>query len=153
MSDNIKITTNNFHYAAWHVRLRAYLIDLAIVFLVILLLVPASFKITSLIMGQYYYEMIQFLLSFDGMWFWLLPLIYMAIFWATMSRTPGMMIMKIKVADYNGNNVKWLQAVLRIFAYILAALPFCIGFLPVIWTKKRQGLHDRLTKTLVVKKR
>lgn len=153
MTDSIKVTTNNFHYAAWHVRLRAYLIDIAIIYLAILLLVPASFKISSLIMGQYFYEVLQFLLSFDGMWFWVLPLVYMGIFLIILSRTPGMMIMKIKVSNYNGANIKWIQAVLRVFAFVLSTLPCGLGFLPVIWTKKHQGLHDRLTKTLVIKKR
>lgn len=153
MTDGIKVTTHNFQYAAWHVRLRALAIDLAIVFFVVLLLIPASFKISTLIMGQHYYEVLLFLLSIEGMWFWVLPLVYMGAFWIIMSRTPGMILMKIRVADYYGANIKWHQAILRVFAFVLSTLLFCLGFLPVIWTQKRQGLHDKLTRTLVIKKR
>jgi uncharacterized RDD family membrane protein YckC len=153
MSEGLRVTTHNFQYAAWYVRLAAVLIDHVIVWLAILLLVPGSFLFSTLLGGGHYAEMPSFFLSMDGIWFWLLPLIYLVVFWAILSRTPGMMLMKIKVADYEGGNISVLQAFLRIFAYLLAAIPLFLGFLPVIWTKKRQGLHDRLVRTLVIRKR
>jgi uncharacterized RDD family membrane protein YckC len=153
MTDGIRVTTHNFHYAPWYLRMASIGIDLAIVWLVVLLLIPGSFRFSSLIAGGHYNELISFFGSFDGIWFWLLPVIYMLIFWAVLSRTPGMMLMKIKIANYEGGNISILQALLRVFAWIMAAIPLLIGFIPVFFSKKRQGLHDRLVKTIVIRKR
>jgi uncharacterized RDD family membrane protein YckC len=153
MSDDIKVTRNNFKYAAWHVRLRSEIIDTAIIYLFVFLVIPNSFKITSLLAGQHFYETLLFLVSFDGMWFWILPAIYLFLFWGFFSRSPGQMIMKVRIATVEGKNIGWLTAALRTFGIILASLPFCLGFLPILFTEKKQGLHDKLTKTIVVLKR
>ncbi len=66
--------------------------------------------------------------------------------------TFGKMVMKIKVTDEEGNRVTFARATGRHFAKILSALIIMIGYLMVLWTKKKQGLHDILAKTLVVRK-
>ena len=35
--------------------------------------------------------------------------------------------------------------------YFSALTPFYIGYLMVLWTKRRQTLHDYVTSTIVVK--
>lgn len=152
MSDDIKVTRNNFKYAEWYLRVLSELIDTTIIVLAVFILIPGSFKITNLIAGGHFYDTFLFLISFDGMWFWILPVVYMFLFLGLFSKTPGQMIMKVRVATIDGKALNWLQAALRTFATILASLPVCLGFLPILFTSKRQGLHDKLVKNIVVKK-
>jgi uncharacterized RDD family membrane protein YckC len=64
--------------------------------------------------------------------------------------TVGKHAMNIAVTDLNGNRISVSRATKRFVGKILAALPFFAGFLPVLFNKKRQGIHDKITKTLVV---
>ncbi len=65
--------------------------------------------------------------------------------------TLGKMALNIKVTDLAGNKLTFARATGRYFGKILSGLILCIGYLMVIWTEKKQGLHDILAKTLVVK--
>lgn len=64
--------------------------------------------------------------------------------------TVGKHAMNIAVTDLNGNRISVSRATKRFVGKILAALPFFAGFLPVLFNKKKQGIHDKITKTLVV---
>lgn len=152
MTDGIRITTNNFKYAEWHYRFRALIIDMLLVNVVVLLLVPGAMRIIYIVSGGLWSDLPAFLLG-AGMGFWIAPLIYLAVCWGFLSRTVGMIVMKTKVADKDGKDISWITAILRVFAYVLAGLPLFLGFLPIIFDSKKQGLHDRLTKTFVIYKR
>lgn len=65
--------------------------------------------------------------------------------------TLGKLAAGIKVTDVNGNRISFLQATGRYFAKILSGLMFGIGYLMIIFTEKKQGLHDILAGTLVVR--
>ncbi|QZH74048.1 MAG: RDD family protein [Erythrobacter sp.] len=55
------------------------------------------------------------------------------------------------VTDTNGNRISLGKAIGRYFAKILSALILLIGFIMVAFTDKKQGLHDMLAGTLVLK--
>lgn len=71
--------------------------------------------------------------------------------------TPGKMLFKIKVTDFDGNNISFWRASKRI---LLKHIMFLISFLIIpIWAfimaafhDKRQAFHDIFAKTLVVRK-
>lgn len=65
--------------------------------------------------------------------------------------TVGKMILGIKVTSMDGGRISFLRATGRTFAKILSVIPLGIGFLMVAFTKRKQGLHDKIAKTLVVK--
>ena len=67
--------------------------------------------------------------------------------------TLGKMAMGLAVTDLSGDRVSFLRATGRYFAKILSALILLIGFIMVAFTEKKQGLHDMLAGTLVVKGR
>ena len=74
-------------------------------------------------------------------------------FWIRVSATPGKVIMSLKIVDaetYEKPSRK--QFFIRFFAYIVSAIPLGLGFLWVIFDKKKQGWHDKLAHTLVIKK-
>ena len=66
--------------------------------------------------------------------------------------TLGKLICKLRVTDEAGKRINFGRATGRHFAKILNALTACIGFLMVAWTRRKQGLHDLLAKTLVVRR-
>jgi uncharacterized RDD family membrane protein YckC len=66
--------------------------------------------------------------------------------------TLGKMVFKIKVTDINGNRLSFIRAALRAFGKIISMATLGIGFLPILFTKNRQALHDIIARTLVVNK-
>jgi uncharacterized RDD family membrane protein YckC len=65
--------------------------------------------------------------------------------------TVGKMALGIIVTDLEGRRLGFGRATGRYFAKILSALILGIGFLMVAFTARKQGLHDILAGTLVVK--
>ena len=66
--------------------------------------------------------------------------------------TLGKMVLGLKVTDINGKKISFARATGRYFAKILSAIILFIGFIMVAFTEKKQGLHDKLADTLVVRK-
>ena len=66
--------------------------------------------------------------------------------------TIGKKVLGIIVVDEYGDRLTFKKATCRFFAQILSSLLFYIGFMMVGWTKHKQGLHDKIAKTFVIKK-
>ena len=64
--------------------------------------------------------------------------------------TPGKKLVGIKVVDLEGQRVTFGRASLRNVAKSLSMITMCIGYLMPLWNPKRQALHDKVTKCLVV---
>jgi uncharacterized RDD family membrane protein YckC len=90
----------------------------------------------------------------------LMTFIYIAIAWlyfallesSSKQATVGKMAIGLIVTDEDGKRVSFARATGRFFAKIISAIILLIGYLMVIWTKKRQGLHDMMARTLVLRK-
>ncbi len=65
--------------------------------------------------------------------------------------TLGKRAVGIRVIDEDGNRISFGRASGRYFAKILSTLILCVGFFMAGWTRKKQGLHDIIAGTLVVK--
>jgi uncharacterized RDD family membrane protein YckC len=65
--------------------------------------------------------------------------------------TVGKMALGIIVTDLEGRGIGFGRATGRYFAKILSALILGIGFLMAAFTERKQGLHDMVASTLVVK--
>ncbi len=66
--------------------------------------------------------------------------------------TFGKQALGIKVTDTSLERVDFSKATMRYFSKILSGITLGIGYLMVAFTEKRQGLHDIIAGTLVVKK-
>jgi uncharacterized RDD family membrane protein YckC len=80
------------------------------------------------------------------LFFWL----YCATMESQKQATLGKMALGIKVTDTNGSRISFTRASVRHFAKILAIIPIGFGFFMVAFTDRKQGLHDMITKCLVV---
>lgn len=77
---------------------------------------------------------------------------YLIFFWSTSGSTPGKAIMGIKVISTDGGKVSVGKAIVRIIGYAISGIVIYLGFLWVIWDKDKQGWHDKIAGTYVVKK-
>jgi len=66
--------------------------------------------------------------------------------------TVGKIALGIQVTDLSGDRISFGRALGRNLAEILSALILLIGYIMVAFTEKKQGLHDMIAGTLVVKK-
>jgi uncharacterized RDD family membrane protein YckC len=65
--------------------------------------------------------------------------------------TVGKIAVGLKVTDLYGQRISFARATGRHFAKILSAMVLFIGYIMVAFTERKQGLHDILAGTLVVK--
>ncbi|WP_305044389.1 RDD family protein [Geoalkalibacter sp.] len=77
---------------------------------------------------------------------------YKVFFTGYCGQTPGKMVLRIQVVREDGRPVGYPRAFVRevIGKFISGAL-LGIGFLMVAFDRRKQGLHDRLAATLVIK--
>jgi uncharacterized RDD family membrane protein YckC len=67
--------------------------------------------------------------------------------------TLGKLAIGVEVLRSNGEPISFARATGRHFAKWLSYLLLCVGFLMAAFTQKKQGLHDFMCDTVVVKKR
>lgn len=75
---------------------------------------------------------------------------YLTAFWAVADQTPGMSWMRIAVEHVDGGEVGWARAFTRAVGTGLAVLPFFLGFMPILFTKRRRAFNDMLAGTVVI---
>jgi len=83
---------------------------------------------------------------------WVMPTIAVIMFWLKKQATPGKMVFSIKVIDaVTGQTMSVGQSIGRYLAYFVSILPLGLGFLWIAFDNKKQGLHDKLAGTVVVR--
>ena len=120
-------------FAGFWVRLGALLIDVIVLGLVgaalhILTPVPAIWAVLCLV-GSFY---------FVGLWWW-------------RGQTLGKILMGIKVVRSNGSSLTLGYAFLRYFGVIVCFLTLFIGFIWLAFDSHKQGWHDKIADTYVIK--
>jgi len=76
---------------------------------------------------------------------------YFAGMWAWKGTTIAGIVLGLKVARLDGQPITFPVALVRALAAAFSAAVFFLGFLWIIWDKERQGWHDRIAGTVVVK--
>lgn len=83
----------------------------------------------------------------------LLNVFYFAFLQSTkMQATVGKKLLGLKVTDLNGNRITFWRGFGRYLAMVFLSSIFYIGYIMAGVTEKKQGLHDMIASTLVVKK-
>ena len=82
----------------------------------------------------------------------LVPWLYLWLFTGIKGQTLGKMAVGIKVVDQQGNIPGLGPAALReVLGKVISGIAFCIGFLWIIWDKQKQGWHDKIANTYVIR--
>lgn len=72
--------------------------------------------------------------------------------WVQFAGTPGKLIFKLKVVDMaTGQKITLKQAVIRCLSYIPSTIILFCGFFWIAFDEKKQGWHDKLAKTVVIR--
>jgi uncharacterized RDD family membrane protein YckC len=78
--------------------------------------------------------------------------LYSILLWVNWNgQTIGKRAMGIKVVKEDGTKLEYQDAIIRYLCYFVSAVPLLLGFFWVIWDSKKQGWHDKIAKTLVIK--
>lgn len=78
--------------------------------------------------------------------------VYYVFFTGYLGQTPGKMALRIRVIRSNGRPIGYGRAFIReIPGKFISAILFGIGYLMVAFDEQKQGLHDRLADTYVIK--
>jgi uncharacterized RDD family membrane protein YckC len=78
----------------------------------------------------------------------LIVAVYQVAFWVGRGQTPGKWLLGIRVVPIEGGRLTFRRALLRLFGYLLSALPCYLGFAWMLGPQRR-GWHDRLARTEV----
>lgn len=83
---------------------------------------------------------------------WLLPAVATILFWMYRQATPGKMVVSASVVDARtGEPVTFWQGLLRYLGYFVSMLPLFLGILWVAFDPRKQGWHDKIAGTVVVR--
>ncbi len=81
----------------------------------------------------------------------LVPPSYFIILHFIYGQTIGKMILGIRVFRTDGRSLSIAISTIRFLGYIISGLLLFFGFFWIIWDKERQGWHDMLADTVVIK--
>jgi len=85
---------------------------------------------------------------------WLLPAVAVVAFWMARQATPGKMLISARIVDARtGGKPSTGQAILRYLGYFVSTIPFGLGLLWVGLDPRKQGWHDKIAGTVVVRPR
>lgn len=135
-------------YAGFWRRVGAYLLDALLLGVLSFVLLLMAYGTTYMEDPNAYWGPMQALISYG------LPPALVLLFWTQKSRTPGKMAVAATIVDaQTGAKPSTKQFVIRYVAYIVSALPLCLGFLWIVFDSRKQGWHDKLAGTVVVQRK
>lgn len=137
---------SNVEYVGFWARVLASLIDTIIIVVIVGPLMYLFYGDSYLDSGDLILGGMDLLLNY------LLPIIAVIAFWILKSATPGKMMIKAIIVDANtGMPPTSSQYIIRYFAYIISIIPLGLGLMWVIWDNRKQGWHDKLARTVVIR--
>ncbi len=148
MDENI-----GFEYAGFWIRVLATIIDTLLIAILILPLLFAIYGADGYLNFLSYSDEtfagpMDFILQF------VLPAFAVILFWVYRQATPGKMAISAKIVDAEtGKKPSTGQCVGRYFAYIPSMLFLGLGVLWVAFDERKQGWHDKLAGTVVIKRK
>ncbi len=135
-------------YAGFWIRTLAAIIDTIIILVIITPVLMAIY-------GSTYWVSESFIQgTWDVLLNYVFPAIAVIVFWVYKSATPGKMILKLIIVDAKtGNKPSTGQFIGRYFAYYVSTIPLLLGLIWVGIDKRKQGWHDKLAGTVVIRSR
>jgi len=143
-------TENKVVYAGFWLRVCATAID------TVLILFLMSIPISMIYGADNYLKYLNSQSSFLGVWHFIMeviiPLILVIWLWLRFSATPGKMLLRLQVVDFKtSKGLSFRQAIIRYFGYVPSILCLLIGIIWVAFDKHKQGWHDKLASTAVIR--
>ena len=136
----------DYVYAGFWIRVGASIIDSILILLVIA-------PILTAIYGREYWVSESFIQgTWDVLLNYILPAIAIIIFWIYRSATPGKMVLGLTIVDATtGGKPSTGQFIGRYLGYYVSTIPLLLGLIWVGIDKRKQGWHDKLAGTVVIR--
>lgn len=139
---------DDLEYVGFWPRVGASLIDTILLGIIIWPLLTAFYGESYWTGEQFVQGPMDFLLS------WVFPAVAVILFWVAKQATPGKMAISAKIVDAkSGNAPSTGQFIGRYFGYFLAGIPLGLGIFWVAFDDRKQGWHDKLAGTVVVRQK
>jgi len=137
---------NDQEYAGFWIRAWASIID---TILMLIIIMPILFAIY----GADLWVRESFVAGFwDFIFQYILPAIAVIILWIYKSATPGKMLTGLIIVDAKtGEKPSTRQFIVRYLGYYVSIIPLSLGIIWVGIDKRKQGWHDKLAGTVVIK--
>jgi len=139
--------SSEVEYVGFWARVGASLIDWV-------LILAVTYPILVAVYGVAYFDTQGLAGPVDALVSWLFPAVASIAFWLTRQATPGKMAISARVVDARtGRRIGAGQALIRYLGYFISFLPLGLGALWVVFDRRKQGWHDKLARTVVVRPR
>ena len=147
-NSDVSTAESDITYSGFWIRVLAALLDS--IWLLLL-----TFTLGWMVYGAVYFESAEFSQGTAAIFIsWVLPFALTIMFWHFKSATPGKMILGIKIVDANTlGKASPGKLLIRYLGYYISMLPLCLGIFWVGWDKRKQGWHDKIAGTLVIKEK
>ena len=140
--------SNDLEYVGFWARVGAALID-SVVLLVII--TPALVAVYG---WQYFTAEGLVQGPADVLISWAFPALACIWLWHKLRATPGKMLIGAEVVDADTGQAMTLgQSVIRYLGYFVSTIPLGLGLLWVAFDPRKQGWHDKIANTVVVRKK
>jgi uncharacterized RDD family membrane protein YckC len=85
---------------------------------------------------------------------WVLPTVALLAFWFARGATPGKMVIRAEIVDADTlGPPSRTKLVARYLGYWVSTLAIGLGFLWIAFDARKQGWHDKIAGTVVIRKR
>ncbi|KHA75920.1 hypothetical protein NC77_25965 [Janthinobacterium lividum] len=135
-------------YVGFWPRVGATLIDTILMLIIIIPMLMAIYGQSYFLTDSFFRGPAHFMISCV-----LPPLIQLAL-WITLSTTPGKMAIGAIIVDARtGNKPSAGQCIKRCLSAYLSALPLYLGFFWIAIDPRKQGWHDKIAGTVVIRRK
>jgi uncharacterized RDD family membrane protein YckC len=140
------LISEELEYVGFWPRVGAALIDTLLIMVVTVPLVTAIYGKQYWISDAWLKGPADFLIN------WVLPAGAVLLFWIYRQATPGKIAIGARIVDAEtGGKPSTRQLVGRYVAYYVSIIPFMAGIVWVAFDPRKQGWHDKLARTVVVR--
>ncbi len=146
-------------YAGFWIRFWAFVIDSILVAVIIQPILSAVYRGMESAQDLMTLELADLILeaftpkgTIDVLLSWVFPAIAVILFWIYRSATPGKMVLRAKIVDaQTGAPPSAAQCIGRYLGYYVSIFTLFLGFLWIAFDPRKQGFHDKLAGTVVVR--
>lgn len=142
------VDETQYEYAGFWLRVGAALIDTVLVSFLTIPLVRMIYGSDEGMSGLMFRGPADLLISA------VLPAVAVVAFWVARGATPGKMAISAQVVDARtGGKPSTGQAIGRYLGYYVSTIPLGLGLIWVAFDPKKQGWHDKLAGTVVIRRK
>jgi uncharacterized RDD family membrane protein YckC len=136
---------DEMEYVGFWPRVGAALID-------VLVQLTLTAPLTYFVYGRYSEPGLDYMGRGDMFINLVLPAIAVIALWVRYGATPGKMALSAKIVNADtGEPLTMGASLVRYLGYFVSMIPFCVGFIWIAFDRRKQGWHDKMANSVVVR--